>query len=109
MIGILLLPDIGTILVKILKSEHFEETVNKAVYFYSTAISKRLLTCLATKVTGINFGSIKDSYIFNLKVNNIVCKADKRLAKEDKSTFISYYFPMIYSKGYSRTKFKELF
>lgn len=108
MIGASLLPDIGTALVKILEPGNFEETANKAVYFYSAAVSERLLTRLATEVTGIDFGSVEDGRILDLNVDNMVREADERLAKGDKSAFISYYFPMMYSKGYGGTDFKEL-
>lgn len=108
MIGASLLPDIGTALVKILERGNFEETANKPVYFYSTAINERLLTRLATDVTGIDFGTVKDGRIVDLNVDNMVREADERLAKGDKSAFISYYFPMMYSKGYGGTDFKEL-
>lgn len=107
-IGASLLPDIGTALVKILEPGHFEETANKPVYFYSAAISERMLTRLATDVTGIDFGSVEDGSIPDLKVDDMVREADERLAKGDKSAFISYYFPMMYSKGYGGTEFKEL-
>lgn len=108
MIGASLLPDIGTALVKILEPGNFEETANKPVYFYSAAVSERLLTRLATEVTGIDFGSVEDGRILDLNVDHMVREADERLAKGDKSAFISYYFPMMYSKGYGGTDFKEL-
>lgn len=108
LIGASLLPDIGSALVKILEPGNFEETANKPVYFYSAAISERLLTRLAIEVTGIDFGSVEDRRILDLNVDNMVREADERLAKGDKSAFISYYFPMMYSKGYGGTDFKEL-
>lgn len=108
LIGASLLPDIGTALVKILEPGNFEETANKPVYFYSAAVSERLLTRLATEVTGIDFGSVEDGRILDLNVDNMVRDADERLAKGDKSALISYYFPMMYSKGYGGTDFKEL-
>lgn len=107
-IGASLLPDIGSALVKVLEPEHFEQTANKPVYFYSAAISEKKLTRLASEVTGIDFGSVEDGRILDLDVDNMVREADERLAKGDKSVFISYYFPMMYSKGYGGTDFKEL-
>lgn len=107
-IGASLLPDIGTVLVKILEAEHFEETANKPVYFYSAAISERQLTRLATEATSIDFGTVEDGRIVDIQVDNLVREADERLAKGDKSALTAYYFPMMYSKGYGGTDFKEL-
>ncbi|KAF4835193.1 putative pinoresinol-lariciresinol reductase 3 [Colletotrichum tropicale] len=107
-VGASLLPDIGTALVKILEPGHFEETANKPVYFYSAAISEKMLTRLASDATGIDFGSVEDGRIPNLKVEDMVRDANERLAKGDKSAMITYYFPMMYSEGYGGTDFEKL-
>ncbi|KAI8156050.1 hypothetical protein K4K49_004046 [Colletotrichum sp. SAR 10_70] len=107
-VGASLLPDIGTALVKILEPGHFEETANKPVYFYSAAINEKMLTRLASEATGIDFGSVEDGRIPDLKVEDMVRDANERLAKGDKSAMITYYFPMMYSKGYGGTDFKKL-
>ncbi|KAI8197632.1 Bifunctional pinoresinol-lariciresinol reductase [Colletotrichum sp. SAR 10_86] len=107
-VGASLLPDIGTALVKILEPGHFEETANKPVYFYSAAISEKMLTRLASEATGIDFGSVEDGRIPNLKVEDMVRDANERLANGDKSAMITYYFPMMYSEGYGGTDFKKL-
>ncbi|KAI8310025.1 hypothetical protein K4K59_008739 [Colletotrichum sp. SAR11_240] len=107
-VGASLLPDIGTALVKILEPGHFEETANKPVYFYSAAISEKMLTRLASEATGIDFGSVEDGRIPNLKVEDMVRDANERLAKGDKSAMITYYFPMMYSEGYGGTDFQKL-
>ncbi|KAL3293137.1 NAD(P)-binding protein [Colletotrichum asianum] len=107
-VGASLLPDIGTALVKILEPGHFEETANKPVYFYSAAISEKMLTRLASEATGIDFGSVEDGRVPNLKVEDMVRDANERLAQGDKSAMITYYFPMMYSDGYGGTDFKKL-
>ncbi|CAI0641800.1 unnamed protein product [Colletotrichum noveboracense] len=107
-VGASLLPDIGTALVKILEPGHFEETANKPVYFYSAAINEKMLTRLASEATGIDFGSVEDGRIPDLKVEDMVRDANERLAKGDKSAMITYYFPMMYSEGYGGTDFKKL-
>ncbi|KAF0320341.1 isoflavone reductase family protein [Colletotrichum asianum] len=107
-VGASLLPDIGTALVKILEPSHFEETANKPVYFYSAAISEKMLTRLASEATGIDFGSVEDGRVPNLKVEDMVRDANERLAQGDKSAMITYYFPMMYSDGYGGTDFKKL-
>ncbi|KAI8234432.1 hypothetical protein K4K55_004776 [Colletotrichum sp. SAR 10_96] len=107
-VGASLLPDIGTALVKILEPGHFEETANKPVYFYSAAISEKMLTRLASEATGIDFGSVEDGRIPNLKVEDMFRDANERLVKGDKSAMITYYFPMMYGEGYGGTDFKKL-
>ncbi|VUC26968.1 unnamed protein product [Clonostachys rosea] len=107
-VGASLLSDIGKVLVKVLEPAHFQETANKAVYFYSAAVSERLLTDLAGQVTGIDFGSVNDGQIQDLNVDDMIREADKKLAEGDMSALATYYYPMMYSNGYGGMDFKEL-
>lgn len=102
------LPDIATAVVQVLDPAHIDETANQPVYIYSAAISESLLTELASKVTGIDFGTLEDGRVTNLDVDEMVREADKQREKGDQSGMFSYYFQMMYGKGYGGTDFREL-
>ncbi|KAJ3544620.1 hypothetical protein NM208_g2956 [Fusarium decemcellulare] len=107
-IGASTLPDIGNAVTKILDPAHFAETANQPVYIYSAAVSERLLTDLASKVTGIDFGTIEDGRIANLDVNDLIRDADEKRKKGDLSGMFNYYFQMMYGEGYGGADFQEL-
>ncbi|KAH7273466.1 hypothetical protein B0J15DRAFT_477197 [Fusarium solani] len=108
MIGTSTLPDIATAVAKVLDSAHFAETANQPVYIYSAAVSERLLTELASKVTGIDFGTVEDGRIADLDVDELVRDSDEKRSKGDMSGMFNYYYQMMYGKGYGGTDFKEL-
>ncbi|KAL6358744.1 hypothetical protein LRP88_08936 [Fusarium phalaenopsidis] len=108
MIGTTTLPDIATAVAKVLDSAHFAETANQPVYIYSAAVSERLLTELASKVTGIDFGTVEDGRIADLDVDELVRDSDEKRSKGDMSGMFNYYYQMMYGKGYGGTDFKEL-
>ncbi|KAL5584336.1 hypothetical protein FOVSG1_013725 [Fusarium oxysporum f. sp. vasinfectum] len=102
------LPDIGSAVAKILDPIHFAETANQPVYIYSAAVSERLLTDLAAKVTGIDFGTVEDGKIVNIDVGELIRDTDEKLKKGDMSGMFNYYFQMMYGEGYGGTDFKKL-
>lgn len=107
-VGSTLLPDIGTAVAKILDPSHFAETTNQPVYIHSAAISERMMTDLAAKVTGIDFGTVEDGKIVDLNVDELVREADEKLMNGDRSAMFNYYFQMMYGKGYGGTDFEKL-
>ncbi|KAM0545353.1 hypothetical protein ACHAPJ_011425 [Fusarium lateritium] len=108
MIGPSRLPDIGLAVAKILELAHFAETANQPVYIYSAAVSERLLTALAAKVTGIDFGSVEDGEIANIDVDELIRDTDEKLKKGDMSGMFNYYFQMMYGEGYGGADFLKL-
>ncbi|RSL90775.1 hypothetical protein CEP51_000595 [Fusarium floridanum] len=102
------LPDIATTVAKILDPAHFAETANQPVYIHSAAISERLLTDLASKVTGIDFGTVEDGRIADLDIDELVRDSDEKRSKGDMSGMFNYYYQMMYGKGYGGPDFKEL-
>lgn len=100
MVGASRLSDIGISVAKVLDAPHFDETANQPVYMYSTVISERYLTQLASEVTGIDFGSVEGGTIPNLDTEQLIREADEKLARGDMSAMFLYYFQMMYGKGY---------
>ncbi|KAI0849119.1 NAD(P)-binding protein [Daldinia vernicosa] len=108
LVGTSTLPDIAAAVVKILDPAHLDETANKPVYMYSAAISERLLTKLASEVTGIDFGDVESGKILDLDIDQMVAEAEEKLAKGDRSGWFSYYYQMMYGKGYGGEDFQKL-
>ncbi|KAK9800056.1 putative NmrA-like domain-containing protein [Seiridium cardinale] len=107
-IGPSTLPDIATAIVKIIDHAHLEETANQPIYIYSAAVSERQLTRLAVEVTGIDFGGVEGGRIADLDVDRMVKEADDKFARGDNSGWFSYFFQMMYGKGYGGTEFRDL-
>ncbi|KAK9414363.1 putative NmrA-like domain-containing protein [Seiridium unicorne] len=107
-IGPSTLPDIAAAIVKIIDPAHLDETANQPVYIYSAAISERQLTRLAAEVTGINFGDVEGGRIADLDVDRMVKDAEDKFARGDNSGWFSYFFQMMYGKGYGGTEFRDL-
>ncbi|KAI1660578.1 NAD(P)-binding protein [Daldinia decipiens] len=108
LVGTSTLPDIAATVVKILDPAYLDETANKSVYIHSAAVSERLLTKLASEVTGIDFGDVESGKILDLDIDLMVTEAEEKLAKGDKSGWSSFYYQMMYAKGYGGEDFEKL-
>ncbi|KAH7006902.1 hypothetical protein EDB80DRAFT_644980 [Ilyonectria destructans] len=92
--------DIAVAVAKSLSPEHYTETTNRPIYIYSAAVSEKILTDVATKVTGIDFGSVEGGQIQDLDVEQLRVQADKLTSEGDKSAWFDYYYTFMYGKGY---------
>ncbi|KJZ70821.1 hypothetical protein HIM_09780 [Hirsutella minnesotensis 3608] len=100
--------DIGKAVAKVLGPSYFDETANQAVYMYSAAVNERMLTDLASKVTGIDFGTIEGGQIANVDVDQLMQETDEKWKKGDKSVVFNYFYQTMYGKGYGGGGFKEM-
>lgn len=103
LIGVSRMEDIGTAVAKVLSDEHYAETANQPVYMHSAAVSERMLTDMATKLTGVKFEEI------NLNVEDMYQDAKAKWEKGDESGMHNFYFQMMYGEGYeSSANFEKL-
>jgi hypothetical protein len=75
---------------------------------YSAAITKRKLTKLTAKVTGIDFGSVDDGQIVDVDVEQLMLEMDGILKSGDLSVMYNFFFQTMYGEGYGGSDFKEL-
>ncbi|KAL6416306.1 isoflavone reductase family protein [Ilyonectria robusta] len=92
--------DIAAAVAKSLSPEHYAETANHPIYIYSAAISEKILTDVAAKVTGIDFGSVEGGQIKDVDIEELRAQADELTSKGDKSAWFDYYYSVMYGKGY---------
>lgn len=85
---------IGEAVAKSLLPEHAEATKNKPIYIYSTAVSQRQLTKLASKLTGIEF---KENH---LSIEKITKEAFEAYGKGDMSKKMDFYVLFCFGEGY---------
>lgn len=85
---------IGEGVARSLLPEHAEATKNKPIYVYSTTMSERKMTTLASKLAGIYF---KEN---NLSIDAITQDAFKAYEKGDESKKSNFYIPFCFGDGY---------
>ncbi|GKT51190.1 bifunctional pinoresinol-lariciresinol reductase [Colletotrichum spaethianum] len=105
LIGTTKLSDIADTVAKILRDEKglYKEAENKSVYIHSAAVSEKQLTKLAEKLTGLTFA------VENCDVEELYQDAKTKLRKGDNSAMMSFYYQMMYGKGYGGSEsFQEM-
>jgi hypothetical protein len=102
------LSDIATAVVRVLDPVHFSDTANQPIYIHSAAVTERYLTSLISKITGFDFRTVENGQIVDIDVEKMTSEADEKLRKGDQSAMFSYYFQMMYGKGYGGSDFKRL-
>ncbi|KAH7007695.1 hypothetical protein EDB80DRAFT_578152, partial [Ilyonectria destructans] len=63
--------DITAAVASSLSPEHYTETANRSIYIYSAAVSEKILTGVAAKVTDIDFKSVEDRQMKDVHIKEL--------------------------------------